>query len=372
VNRILVALAAIVGIALRLWVWWHSIGSNDVLIFAEHAQRVGANGLVHTYETHLPFNHPPLMGLWAAEAWKWSGGDTLAFARLLKVPGLGGEALALWSLWRFAGPIPFAVYATAPAAILVSAFHGNTDALCSALLALGCLAFDRGRFFGSGLLWGAALNVKLLPLPLLPLILIAPRDRRAWVRVFAGLAVAALPFLPVALLSPGGLQRNILQYAPNTDNWGFMAFINASAALPDVGAAGAAAVRQWYAQTGRLLLLVSIGIVAFKTRGRWPLTTQAAVGAAIFLFLAPGFGVQYVIYALPLLCFVHVRAALWWGWLSGIFILAAYLAYRVSWSPMQSVFTDWMKGPAPLLGLLAWVVLALFLRCQFRRGLTAP
>src|ERR1019366_9339248 len=95
-------------------------------------------------------------------------GDLWTFAHLIKLPGLAGEALILWALWRFAGPQASAAYAWLPAAILVSGFHGNTDCLHAAFVLVAVIAFDRQRYFLAGLLLAAALNVKLIPL-LLPL-----------------------------------------------------------------------------------------------------------------------------------------------------------------------------------------------------------
>jgi hypothetical protein len=80
-----------------------------------------------------------------------------------KLPGLAGEAVSLWALWKFAGFRAFAVYACLPAAILVSGFHGSTDSLCAALVLVAAIAFDRERYFTSSVLWSAALNVKLVP-----------------------------------------------------------------------------------------------------------------------------------------------------------------------------------------------------------------
>src|ERR1035441_4431181 len=89
------------GIAARLWLWWISIGSNDSVIWSSHAQHVLAEGLAHTYRTYRSFpqfNHPPLMGLYAAQVWQWSHGSIWEFARWIKLPGLAGEALVLWAM----------------------------------------------------------------------------------------------------------------------------------------------------------------------------------------------------------------------------------------------------------------------------------
>jgi hypothetical protein len=55
---------------------------------------------------------------------------------------------------------------------------------------------------------------------------------------------------------------------------------------------------------------------------------QAALGAVQFLVLTPGFGVQYVIFAAPLLCIVDWREGAWWGCISGAFIGTVYWVFR--------------------------------------------
>ena len=67
-----------------------------------------AEGLAHTYRTYQSFpqfNHPPLMGLYAAQVWQWSHGSIWEFARWIKLPGLAGEALVMWAMRRFGGAL---------------------------------------------------------------------------------------------------------------------------------------------------------------------------------------------------------------------------------------------------------------------------
>src|SRR5664280_1453219 len=266
------------GIAARLWLWWISIGSNDSVIWSSHAQHVLAHGLAHTYRTYQSFpqfNHPPLMGLYAAQVWQWSHGGIWEFARWMKLPGLAGEALVMWAMWRFIGLRAFAVYAWLPAAILVSSFHGNTDCLYAALVLLAAIAFDKERYFLSGLLWSASLNVKLLPLFLIPLVFLGVLNR--------GVASPALQ----GICDP---------------------------------------LREWWMAAGRYVILLAVVGVALLSRYRrkMPMTEQAALGAALFLVLTPGFAVQYVVFAAPLLCFVDFPEGVRWGWISGLFIGAVY------------------------------------------------
>ena len=179
----------LLGCAVRVWLWWNSIGSYDTLLWAAHAQSIIVLGVARTYERVLLFNHPPIMGIYAAHSWLWAHADVLRFARYMKLPGLAGEALTVWALWRFAGYRAFVAYAWLPAAILVSAYHGSTDCLCAALVLVAAISFDREQYFLSGLLWSAALNVKLIPLVLLPVVVLGAPKMRDFIRLAIGLAI---------------------------------------------------------------------------------------------------------------------------------------------------------------------------------------
>jgi hypothetical protein len=294
-------------------------------------------------------------------AWLLAHGDLIAFARLIKLPGLLGEAMTFWALWRFVGVRAIAAYSLMPSAILVSSFHGNTDTLYAAFVLVAALALDRKHYFLSVLLWGAALNVKLLPLVLIPLALICVPSIRALLRLAMGLAVGMLPFLPLALTVPHVMYRNILAYKSIPDHWGIVGLLNAAVLVPAL-TAWFRPLRDLYLDSGRYLILGSIAVVALlsRFRCRLPMTEQAALGAALFLILAPGFGVQYVVFVLPLLCVVDLSAAVLWGCLSGIVLAIDYWTYLRSWSPLYSYITNLFVGPVPLLGMLAWAALVHF------------
>jgi hypothetical protein len=351
----------LVGCALRGWVWWNSIGSNDILLWSSHAQSILSVGVARTYEGVPLFNHPPIMGIYAAHAWAWSHGDFLKFSRYIKIPGLTGEALTLWALWRFAGYRAFLAYAWLPAAILVSAYHGSTDCLCAALVLVAAISFDRKQYFLSGLLWSAALNVKLIPLVLVPVVVLSAPKIRDFIRLAIGATIGLLSFIPPALTAGHAMYRNMIAYHPVASNWGITALLNTAGRRPSLHAASAA-VLHWYGTGGRYILLASVLAVALlsKFRCRLPMTMQAALGSALFLVFAPGFGIQYVVFAAPLLCFVDLTTGLIWGWMSGLVIGYAYWVSLMQTFPFQSTLTLRHPFLSTPLGLLAWAVLVHF------------
>jgi hypothetical protein len=356
----------LVGIFARLGLWWFSIGSNDALIWNAHGLHVTTEGLAETYGLFRNFNHPPLMGLYAAQVW---GPDLWDFARLIKLPGLFGEALTMTVLWRLAGPRTFAVYACLPAAILVSGYHASTDSLCAALVLVAAIAFDKERYFLSGVLWSAALNVKIIPLVLIPLAFLGVPNRRALWRLSAGFALGLAPFIPPALTAFGPMYRNMIAYNSTVENWGIMALLNRGIARPAL-AGFARPVWEWWLMAGRYIILLSIVGVALASRfhRRMAMIEQAALGTALFLILAPGFGVQYVVYPAALLCLVDLPVGIWWGWTSGVCIGTVYWLFLNPGMPLESLFWHQFPLRAYATGLLAWAVLVYFVWRHVRTG----
>jgi hypothetical protein len=356
------------GVAVRLLLWWRSIGTNDAATWLSHGRHVAQLGLVGTYEKMRLFNHPPLMGFYARWGWELFGDDLHRFAMFIKVPGLLGEGLILWVLWRWASPRAAAVYACLPAAILVSAFHANTDCLMAAFVLCAAIAHERGRYALAGLLFAFALNVKIVPLVLLPLLLFALPTVRALARFAVGCLVGLLTFLPSVVAAGHAMYRNMVEYQPKPENWGLMAVLNPAiehAAVADP----ARAFRSWYLENGRYVVVLAVVALALISGRRWqlPITGQCAIGAALFLILAPGFGVQYVAFVTPLLCLVDLRACIRWGIASGAFIGYVYWFFVVSWNPIESIFSSrGYPAPATVLALVAWLVLVEFVVSHLR------
>jgi hypothetical protein len=169
------------------------------------------------------------------------------------------------------------------------------------------------------------------------------------------------------------MYRNMLAYNSNADNWGLLAILNPAVQMYNLSAL-AFRVKETFLTSGRYLILASVVAVALlsRFRTRLPMTEQVALGASLFLVLAPGFGVQYVAFPAPILCFASLSAGLWWGWTSGIFIGAVYWIFMSQWQPMLSNFTSPFPGPSPVLGILAWAVLAHFVWTRLRAVWVLP
>jgi hypothetical protein len=361
----------IVGIAVRIWLWWTSRGTVDVGAWRFFGQQVDEHGLAYAYANLDRFNHPPLMGLYAAQAWDLTRGEDLVhFARVIKVPGLIGDAVVLAVLTRLGGLPLFAAYATAPTAVLITSYHGNTDGLYVAFILLSALAFDRGRFFWAGLLFGAALNVKLLPVFLLPLLLVALPNRRALLRAASGLVLGAIPYLPLLVGSAGDMYSRMVAYNSVRNDWGIPAFLYPASEQEGLEHV-AGPFSDAFVSSGRYLILAAIVFlaVAARFRVRLSMVEQFAIGGSIFLVLAPGFGVQYILIVTPFLFLVSLAYGLAFAWLAGAFLAVRYWIPIGSGYPVRAPPNTSGRQVAAEIGVLAWATLVVFVWTRLRDAL---
>jgi hypothetical protein len=359
-----------------------SIGTNDADLFLRFAGEIRNLGVIAVYGADPLFNHPPLVGLWIRAAAAIAAilpdpfGEAHAFCFVFKLPIIASHLISAWLVWRIWRTRVGAQRATAIGAaaawslcgILLSAYHCNTDPIYAmfCLAAVYCME-ERRAFFVGGLLLGTAINVKILPVLLIPGLLLScgsPRD--AW-RFIGGLAAGAIPFVPVLCHQPLGFVENALAYNSWINNWGVMVFLLGGRLMAgDVDSVSAAA--QWYHGTGRNLLfaLIAAWAIVARVRGRWTRYEIAAVTFAIFLIIAPGFGVQYLVILVPLMFAARPRQAILYSTAAGIFAGALYLAVHVTGSFPARSNVNRYPLPETLLGLVAWGVLVRFVATVWR------
>ncbi|MDB5330811.1 MAG: rane protein [Phycisphaerales bacterium] len=370
---------AVLGILARFAIAACSWGTSDTLSFNRFAWSIEGKGILETYRADSEFNHPPIPGYWAWLALQPTRAHPYAFAFLFRVPIIMMDAASIWLLWRIwrrrDGPrraaVVAALYAWCPVAILVSGYHGNTDAVY-AFFCLLCvyLIEDLKRPLLGGLALAAAINIKLIPvLLILPLAL----TFRRWgdvLRFATGLALGALPFVPVLLLAGPSFSHNALAYKSRVDLWGVNFFILQVTGTVTDGAPLPAAVL-FYRDLGRYLLLglVAAWSVAARLGRRWDRYEIAGITLALFLILAPGFGVQYTIIVLPLMFATRVRLATIYGLCAGAFLFAAYMIFWDGGFPLSSLFNQMFPPVVGAVGLPAWGMLILFVVLTVVRGM---
>ncbi len=365
-------LALVVAWLLREIVAWVSDGSSDIALWQQFSSHSQDEGILSTYRAFADFNHPPLMAMWGSSAEAFSRLGLGRFAFIFKQLPIALDVAAVALLAQRAAPGGRAastrlawLYALNPATLLLSAYHGNTDVMLAVLMLAAALWSAEGRAQWAGLALGFAVNVKLTPLVLLP-ILGAFHLRQKTLKPWLGaLAVCALPFAVLLLLQPGPFIKQVLLYNGQMDWWGVMYFLTtameAAAQSPALKAGGEffAGLANGYSQFAKALVLAIAGLGAFLvTRPRgYDVVRACAFAVAMFLVLTPGFSVQYLAWPVPLLFAVSTGLALRFAWLAGGMLATAYLFLWTGGFPMFSHFHGYPHVSA-VFGVLAWAVLA--------------
>lgn len=361
-----------------------SLGTNDAMTFAEFGKSVHLLGLVGAYRNDVFLNHPPLVALWAAAALRVVGPPpvplliafplkvTAAFAFVFRLPIIAADALAcglLYARWRNRlgrrrAAALAAAFAWAPASFLVSAFHANTDPLYSALCLLAVFLMEERRsFFWGGLALGAAINVKIIPGLMVAPLLLSCRSR-AEARLFVGgLALAAIPFLPLMLADFPTFLRNVLSYAGFPDAWGVNFFLMNAQRIDSLARPAGQLVGMYHSLGRMVLLSLVVGwAILVRVRPRWDRYEVAAVTAAIFMAFSPSFGVQYLVLPGLMLFAVRPRLAIAYAIASGAFFLKVYGQAVPIWhAPLVSMLTVRLRLFDSILLFPSWAILIAFL-----------
>jgi hypothetical protein len=366
----------VLGVVLRMVLLLVTLGSNDIVQWQKFGRHIAARGVLAEYQKIVGFNHPPLIGLWAGAAFSISRHTVIPFHVTFKLLPLAADILGLWLIYALAkkhggelqGWRAAAVFSTSLVSIVITGHHGNTDSACAVLtLAAVALMADGRRPFVAGLAFAAALNVKLIPLAVLPAVALLLPDVRTMMRFGAGLALGLTPFLPPVVFVGKAFYRNAIAYQPNAELWWGIHFVLSLAFdLPGAGPS-ARFIDTEYITHGRYVIMAAS--LALGVWGRWSKRSAVEVAAlvfAMFLFLAPGIGVQYLVFLVPVLVVTDLRRAAIWGVVAGLFLSAVYVYYHREWFPFQSRHGAPLPDSIRVVGLAAWLLLLEFMWSKLR------
>lgn len=408
--RLLVALTFL-GFAVRIGFSAISLGSNDWATWRWFAALAICTG-PSAYALEPTLNHPPIPVLWSCSSLLLCAVTGINFPFVFRLPSIAadlGSCVLLRRIWakryhgfddaalgedratsetggdqpvgrgEWVGWAASAAMAWNLDAVLVGAYHCNTDNVCAFLTLLSAyqLAHRRNALRG-GLALAAAINIKLVPVLMVPALLVAAASacggwRRGGGRFLLGLAAGLPPFLLMFALVPVAFARNALAYSPMPGEWGFMLLAMDAHATPLI-AAKAAVVAAWYSAHGKHVVLAAAGLLslaALVRPRRWDAYQLAAMTSALFLLLTPGFGLQYTVYAVPLMLAVDLRRGSAYGLVAGLYLLATYAGKWDGRLPLESMFMGGAPNPLPPpIGFVAWALLAGFVwRTLWCRGL---
>jgi hypothetical protein len=369
----------ILGLAARVILTATTIGTNDVVFNVMWARLVDAHGVARAYAFNHDLNHPPLSLLLmhgydlAARAVHAQFTDVYRFAQSL------ADVVSALALLRIGTRLDVdarflsTAYYLSPAAIFISAFHCNTDSTMIALLLLATMFVIDDRAIAAGAFIAAAAGIKIVAFFVLPFLFVTLARRRAGFAIAAALVTAAIFLLPAWIGGPAVL-RNIFMYSGFPGKWGLTAILLALGSFPLAYA---------YAIFGKYVLVAGLlALFVFYLRGARTASALCASIAIVYsltIFLAPGFGVQYLIWPLPLLPIaVGKRLSLTINAATSAYLFMTYTIWSrgLPWWYADSIARTPYKVWITILGLPLWALFgyAVFrtVRCSMRltRGAT--
>lgn len=329
------------GAVLRIVQIATSIGSVDAYFWTRHVEFVEKFGVLGAYHVSRVINHPPfalgialvtkrlgaLFGLQLFDSFRILQGvaDVVTAFALLAIARRLGRDDGVWIAL---------VFFLSPAAIFISAFHCNSDPLMVMFIVLAILAVVNERPILAGLLIGAACGIKIIAFPVLPLLLFGFRGWKARVQFLVTAAVVGtLIFVPPVVVSGWVAIRNIFLYTGWRGAWGIPLVINV------IGFAFPRIVPEDPGGLVTPLLILALltlwSVEAWRALKREDMDSTrllhvTGLAFLIVLFLAPGFGIQYLLWLLPYPAFLFRRKA--------VLILHAVISIFVFW-----LYTSWAQ-----------------------------
>jgi hypothetical protein len=266
-----------------------------------------------------------------------------------------GNAFLLFSLlpenrWRF---FATACYWLSPAAILISAYHGNTDTAVAFFLLLTIWLATQQRILSSGAAFGASLWVKLpgiLALPAL-LILFFRRWRLRAIFLLAAVVTALSTYLPalvqdykVVCTNVFGYRGLILQTASGVPLWGPSVLLFSTVAPIQTWPEKYLGLALFFLEHSWSIAIAAILLLCWLRRNR---ASSQEVCATIGMAYAVLFGFsdywafQYFAWALPFWFFLR-----WWFSIPAMALTSVYL-YSLHWTFCGN---GWLLGKWDFLG----------------------
>lgn len=363
---------------------WTTAGTFDVTIFRSFADTVRQVGPIDIYSLDsaglMVYNHPPLVGWWLAVV-GWVASLGVPFGFMIRLPSILAHAASVYLVFdmvrrrttaRQALVAGFGV-ALSPLLLIIAGFHGNNDPVVAALLlAAVWLLVDRRRPGWAGFAFSLAVSVKITPLVVLPILLVAAwalgRDpytslarsappkvgtflnslkRNHQLRRFllGGVPVFVLLWGPALTLATKGYLRHVMAYNGSgfPRAWGPYQVLKWLGA-PDV-------LLNLYARPGTYLVALACALVPAWLIRHTPTRLPAAVALSLsgFLLLSPGWATQYLAWIAAAVFLLKLWPALVFTVGAGGVYLVLYWQWRGDVRPLE-------PDQLPIL-FVAWLVL---------------
>lgn len=360
-SRILVGLLAAATVT-KLYLAYTTFGSFDVLTwehFLGEAIRRGGLGL---YQTDPLFIHPPFIVRYVRALGQVADFTHVPFPFWLRAASSAADVGTFALVMAIArstrlkvSPVTMCALALAPASIMISGFHGNTDPVMVLFVVLAVYLASSGRpAWTVGIAIGMAINIKFAAVIFVPAVFFstAGGPRKAALAVAAGLtvAVASMPYL---LQDPALIARRVLGYQSFPGHWGVSWILqSAPQAIPDA-----------YQRFAPAAILLALAILCFAYSRRAsppPLFLQCGVSGFVFIVFTPGFGIQYLAWLVPWVVVPALGTALLWYVATGVFMFVVYTVWSggFPWYYATAARSgDWIVFARIPMGIAWWATL---------------
>lgn len=370
--------AVLLAFALKLSIAYTTYGTNDMTSwqrFAAVAHHVGGAAL---YRSEALFNHPPFMVHVLQVLVQLTYRTGIPFPFWLRLPAILADLVTVILVGKLLTPQhqdwgrrgALVLLAVAPALIMISGFHGNTDPAMMCFVVLTVYLIERRTaIILAGAAFGMALSIKVVPLIFIPVMVCYLATWRA--RLTFGVVAATIwvgGALPYVIQVPEVILDQVFGYAGNYGQWGISRIFMLAAAYQQPGAPWSDLNHGAYGDVGRVVSLGSSVVVAVwmnrATVTKPPLFLQCGLVVFLFLALSPAFGVQYLAWLMPWVVALGVRATLVLYTASGLLLFRVYTfwAGAFPWHSANSPEYGW-QGTTIVLDLLCWGCVVAILMC---------
>ena len=302
----------------------------------------------------------------------------LPYVVAIKLPAIFADVAITGLIYRFStqtrgagwAAYPALLYALNPVSVLVTAYHGQFEAVTLFFLLLAWWYWHREHIVSSATLLGFAILNKTWPVVFLPIVWIRLhnwRDRIVYPAIAIGIPVLSiLAYLFIFSAEPTPMLRRALTHRGVAGYWGPGAILNPAAVVwpglqPIVDFA--VVIRNW-------LLLVAI-LISLRWTRRQP-ALEAFLTLLLSMFVVTvGFGIQWLVWPIPFALLADEDR-----WLKPYSLAAAFmLVIHLYGLHMYPWLSEWIPAPAHewvirMSALPAWGIVVAWTISRYRRAMT--
>ncbi|HKZ03229.1 MAG TPA: hypothetical protein VJ180_13375 [Pyrinomonadaceae bacterium] len=376
--KLIILVVAAAALSLKLYLALTTDGSLDVPGFEDWREKVQQFGVLGTYHRigkfNNPFNHTPFVPQLLRTMGFLTESTPLPFKFWLRLPAILADTGSLLLVWKILEqsrlkfrPSTLVLMAACPISILVSGFHGQVDPVMIFFLLLSLYLIESGRAsWLAGIAFGMSMSIKVVPIIFAPAIFFYLSTLRERIVFFlsAGLFFTAIS-LPYMLQEPITILKAIFGFGSIYGAWGWTRILVWSTGAEPYIKGNIFQLTEWHSaisRFGRYFMMWAICAASFLMNRRatkTPLFVQSGVVAFLFMFLTPGYGIQYQAWLVPWGLALGVRQLIIYYAVGSAYVSIEYLCWA-NWNAFPSICI-----PQNLwtLGVACWCSVLVILMC---------